>query len=234
MNNAVMKPSFSKYSLHYRDMDPATADRAHASLRRRIEDFRLRLDIEKIDRWIKGPDVLDFPIGTGRFYPHLLGRYNVYGYDIAGEYVRRAKEQNPPIADHFVECSFEEIDRSRLFDAIVTLRSLYNVGDTHLAVRNAASILKPGGRWIFNYPPLGDTFPKLPSILAVNGLTLLHQGGYDFHYGHSTFGRIGQKAHFYFLALVERGFVPYFAFRAVEFMFGKHGTVLFVCEKSKP
>lgn len=231
MDTATKTPDFSKYSVHYRDMDPATADRAHESLQRRIEDFRLRLDLEKILPWIKGPDVLDFPIGTGRFYPNLLGRYNVYGYDIAGEYIRRAKEQNPKVADHFAACSFEEINRSRSFDTIVTLRTLFNVKDTDLAVRNACSILKPGGRWIFNYPPQGETYPKLRSILEVNGFTVLLQKPYDFHYGYSHFSRVGQRLHGYLLALIERGFVPYFAFRILEFFFGKHGTVLFVCEK---
>src|SRR4051812_31078306 len=99
MDTATKSPDFSKYSLHYRDMDPATADRAHASLQRRIEDYRLRLDLEKIMPFVKGPDVLDFPIGTGRFYPNLIGRFKVYGYDISGEYIRRAKAQNPQIAD---------------------------------------------------------------------------------------------------------------------------------------
>lgn len=214
-------------------MDPATADRAHESLQRRIEDYRLRLDLEKILPWFKGPDVLDFPIGTGRFYPHLLGRYNVHGYDISGEYVRRAKAQNPQIADHFAENSFEEVDRSRSFDTIATLRTLYNVKDTDRAIRNAFAILKPGGRWIFNYPPIGDTYPKLRGMLEANGFKVLLQEPYDFHYGYSYFNPVGQKLHGYVLALIERGYVPYFAFRTLEFLFGKHGTVLFVCEKSK-
>jgi 2-polyprenyl-3-methyl-5-hydroxy-6-metoxy-1,4-benzoquinol methylase len=231
--DTATKPDFSKYSVHYRDMDPATADRARESLRRRIEDYRLRLDIEKILPWIKGPDVLDFPIGTGRFYPNLLARYNVYGYDISGEYIRRAKAQNPQIADHFAENSFEEVDRSRAFDTIATLRTLFNVKDTERAVRNAFAILKPGGRWIFNYPPIGDTYPKLRGILEANGFKVLKQEPYDFHYGYSHFSRAGQKLHGYLLALIERGFVPYFAFRTLEFLFGKHGTVLFVCEKTK-
>lgn len=227
-------PNLSKYSIHYRDMDPVTADRAHASLQRRIEDFRLTLDLEYVLPWIKGPDVLDFPIGTGRFYPHLLARYNVFGYDISGEYIRRAQAQNQRIADHFAECSFEDINRSRAFDTIVTLRTLNNVGDTELAARNAASILKAQGRWIFNYPPEGERYSDLRKILTDSGFSILLRKNYDFHYGHSNFGRIWRRLHGYLLSAIERGLVPYFVFRSLETLFGRHGTTLFVCEKSKP
>jgi SAM-dependent methyltransferase len=229
-----MKQTFSKYSLHYRDMDAATADRAHLSLQRKIEDFRLRLDLEKILPLVKGPDVLDFPIGTGRFYPNLLGRFNVYGYDISGEYVRRARAQNPGIAGHFAECSFEDIDRSRIFDTVVTLRTLNNVGDIQLAMRNVATIIKSEGRWIFNYPPQGLWFSEMENLLNKNGWSVSRRVTYDFHYGHSHFGRTGQRFHGYLLALVERGLVPYPVFRFLEFCLGSHGTCLFVCEKSKP
>ncbi len=227
-----MKPNLSKYSIHYRDMDPATADRALSSLQRRIEDFRLRLDLGKILPWIKGPDVLDFPIGTGRFYPHLLGRYNVFGYDIAGEYVRRARTRHPEIAAHFAECSFETIDASRSFDTIVTLRTLNNVGDTELAVRNVASILKPKGRWIFNYPVTGARYSELPALLSRHGLRVISECDYDFHAGTVHDGSLGQRIYARYLRLIEAGLVPYAVFGAVDRVFASRGTHLFVCEKS--
>ena len=227
-----MKSNLSKYSVHYRDMDPATADRAHASLQRKIEDFRLKLDLEKILPWIKGPDVLDFPIGTGRFYPHLLSRYNVFGYDIAGEYVRRAAARSPEIATHFAEYSFEAVEAIRLFDTVVTLRTLNNVDDTELAVRNVTSILKPEGRWIFNYPSSGARYAELPEFLSRYGLRVIYECDYDFHAGAVHEGSVGQRIYSRYLRLMEAGMVPYAAFRAVEFVFGSRGTHFFVCEKS--
>lgn len=227
-----MKTGLSRYSIHYRDMDPTTADRAHASLQRRIEDFRLRLDLAHFLPRIKGPDVLDFPIGTGRFYPHLFGRYNVFGYDISGEYIRRAKARNPEIAGHFTECSFEDIDRSRFFDTIVTLRTLNRVGDTELAVRNVASVLKPQGGWIFNYPLTGARYHDLPGILSRNGLRIIREKAYDFHAGTVHPESIGQKIYSRYLRLIEAGLVPYAVFRIVDSVFASRGTRFFVCEKS--
>ncbi len=227
-----MKSNLSKYSTRFRDLDPAAADRAQASLERRLEGFRLSLDLTNILPWIKGPDVLDFPVGTGRFYPNLLGRYNVFGYDIAGEYIRRAKIQNPEIADNFWECSFEDIRKNRLFDSIVTLRTLNNIDDTEVAIRHAASILKPAARWIFNYPPSGARYHDLREMLSRHGLRVIREKQYDFHAGKVRDSILSQRIYGYYVRLIEVGLVPYVVFRVVDCIFASRGTRLFVCEKS--
>lgn len=225
------KNSLSKYSIHYQNMDAVTADRAQTSLQRRLEDFRLRLDLENILPWIKGLDVLDFPIGTGRFYPHLGNQYEVYGYDIAKEYVRRAQKKNPDIADHFVECSFENIDRKKTFDTVVTLRTLNNLANVELAVSNVASILRPGGRWIFNYPPGGTQYHDMRSILNRRGFQIVHEKAYDCHGGGAAHGYFRTRMYERYLQLIEAGIVSYQLFRVVDSFLAQKGTRLFVCER---
>jgi len=229
-----MKPKYSDYSIHYRDMNPEQVQRARDSLVKRIESFRLRLDLEKIVPRIRGPRVLDFPIGTGRFYPHLLGRFEVYGYDISGPYIALAKRSHLDIADRFAVCSFEEINDKGEFDTVVTLRALNNIHDLERAVRNISSIIKPGGRWIFNFPPTHERVSDLPCILAESGLLVIERMTYDLHAGNRSFGRIGAAVYARFLGLIERGLIPYAVYRIVESLFACHGTFLFICEKRRP
>lgn len=222
----------SEYSAHYRDMSPDGVRRASDSMERRIEAFRHRLDVELIVPRVKGPDVLDFPIGTGRFYPELIGKFNVYGYDISGPYIKRAQEQHPGLADHFTICSFEEISRHQLFDTVITLRTLNNIHDTATAVKNVCSIMKPGARWIFNYPSQGQEFNNLHSILARNDLSVTEHLTYDFvtnirHVSGSVYATYAR-----FIGLVERGLVPFGIFRVVDRLLRSRGTNLFICDKT--
>jgi len=222
----------SDYSIHYRDMRPEGVRRASESMERRIEQFRHKLDVELILPRVKGPDVLDFPIGTGRFYPELLGKFNVHGYDISEPYIKRAQANNPHIADQFAVCSFEDINRERAFDTVVTLRTLNNIQDIRIAIRNVSSILKPGGRWIFNYPSTGQVFANLDCILFQSGLEVVEQLTYDFVANIRNVSRPTYAIYSRFLALIEKGWVPYTGYRAAEWLLHSRGTNLFVCDKS--
>jgi 2-polyprenyl-3-methyl-5-hydroxy-6-metoxy-1,4-benzoquinol methylase len=225
-----LAPRLSRYSEHYRDLDEIQATRALESLQSRLEDFRLRLDLERILPWIKGPDVLDFPIGTGRFYPNLTERFQVHGYDIAQRYIERARMLHPEIADRFKVCTLEQPDQSEQFDTVVTLRTLNNIGDTAAAIRGVASILKSGARWIFVYPPVGVNFQSLTQMLNDHGLHVIERQRYDLH-GGARSSRIGAALYGRYLRLIEAGLVPYFAYKTVDRIFAKHGTELFVAEK---
>lgn len=226
-----MPPRLSRYSEHYRDLDEQQASRALESLQQRLEDFRLRLDLDHILPWIAGPDVLDFPIGTGRFYPNLIGRFNVHGYDIAPRYIERAKSLHPDIADRFKVCFIEKPDQDKVFDTIVTLRTLARIGEIDAAIRGVASIVKPGGRWIFNYPSYEKSFQALPQMLQDNGLRIVSRKAYDLHAGNGSH-RIAQAIYTRYRKLIEAGLVPYVAFKTIDRMLAQRGTRLFVVQKS--
>lgn len=226
-----MSPRLSRYSEYYRDLDEQQASSNLESLRSRLEFFRLRLDLDHILPWIKGPDVLDFPIGTGRFYPNLIGRFNVHGYDIALRYIERARALHPEMADRFKVCTLEQPDQTRAFDTVITLRTLARVDDTGVAVRSVSSILKPGGRWIFNYPNYEKDYDALPRMFEQSQLRVLREISYDLHAGNDS-NRIAAAIYTRYRSLIERHLVPYLAFKAVDNILALRGTRLFVMQKS--
>ena len=228
-----MPAPLSKHSIGYRDMSEEEARRIVASMQqRKIEDFRLRLDVEHILPLIKGPDVLDMPLGVGRFTPFLIGRFNNYGYEISPHYIEFARKTYPQIADHFAVCSFEEINKDKLFDTVITLRILSSLKSLEIAMENVAVILKPNGRWIFNYPRERARFDELETLLLAAGMTLTHKQRYDFHASMASMNKYEQKIYDRFRAVIERGWVPYWLYRLVEFLYVGRGTYLFVAEKT--
>lgn len=227
-----MPPRLSRYSEHYRDLDEQQASRALESLQSRLEDFRLRLDLDHILPWIKGPDVLDFPIGTGRFYPHLIGRFNVHGYDIAPRYIERAKALHPEIADRFKLSVLEAPDQGKAFDTVITLRTLARIGDIDAAIRGIASILKSGGRWIFNFPPYEkENFQLVSKSLQNSGLQIINAINYDLHSGGGS-SRIGSAAYTRYRNQVENGHIPYWIFKTIDRAFSWRATRLFIVQKT--
>jgi len=223
----------SKYSEHFRNITSEDVEKNVAQISRRIEAFRLRLDLEFILPHVKGPDVLDFPIGTGRFYPNLVGKFNVHGYDICQPYVERARHLNPDIASNFQTASFESIPFERKFDTIVSLRVLNNVGDLALAISSIARILNPGGRWIFNYPPSGRHGAEMTRLMSAQGLSLVSARRYDAHTAMEGFSRPLAAFYSRFRSAIEAGLVPYPLFRLFDALYGRRGTILWVFEKSQ-
>lgn len=223
-------PRLSRYSEYYRDLDEQQAERALVSVQSQLEYFRLQLDIEYIVPWIKGPDVLDFPIGTGRLYPNFIGRFNVHGYDIAPRYIERAKTLNPEIADRFRLCELERPNANHSFDTVITMRTLARIGDTGAAVRGVASILKPRGRWIFNYPAYEKDYGLLPSALDNCGLRVILRKPYDLHAGNGS-GWVTTAIYSRYRALIEAGRISYPVFKLVDTILARRGTLLIVAEK---
>jgi 2-polyprenyl-3-methyl-5-hydroxy-6-metoxy-1,4-benzoquinol methylase len=225
--------NLSKYSEHFRDLTPEDIEKNFDQIARRIEAFRLRLDLEYILPHVKGPDVLDFPVGTGRFYPNLIRDYTVYGYDISAPYVERARRLHPEIAAHFDVASFEHIPHGRQFDTIVSLRVLNNIADLPQAAKNISAILKPGGRWIFNYPPTGRHAADMAALMAAGGMTLVDARRYDAHTAMGEFSRPLAALYTRLRGGIEGGFVPYLVFRIFDALFGRRGTILWIFEKAQ-
>ncbi|MEK9968854.1 MAG: class I SAM-dependent methyltransferase [Ferrovibrio sp.] len=227
----MTKIRISKYSEQYLNLTADQVRRNLDQIDRRVEAFRLRIDLDAISPFIKGPDVLDFPIGTGRLYPHLMKHYTVWGYDIAPAYVERARKLNPSIADHFKPGQFEDVPQDRCFDTIVSFRVMYNVADFPSAARNVASVLKPGGRWIFNYPHEGRHTAEMPQILAAAGMQIVTSKRYDGYTAIESMSRWEKAAYDRFAAAIKRGWVPFALYRLFEHIYGPRGTTLWVFEK---
>jgi 2-polyprenyl-3-methyl-5-hydroxy-6-metoxy-1,4-benzoquinol methylase len=224
------KESLSEYSKRFRDIGDEQLKKNREKMANRVEDFRLRLDLEVISPLIKGPDILDFPIGTGRFFPNFIDKYNVFGYDICRPYIHSAQAMYPEIAGNFQVCSFEKITSEKKFDTVVSLRVLPNIENLELATQNVSSILKNHGRWIFTYSPRESRFSDLPAILANAELKIVKRVFYDFHSGQRGMGWIETGLYARFRRAVNSGYVPYFLFRIWEALRGRKGTCLFVVQ----
>lgn len=223
---------YSDYSERFLAIDRATLERNVQKLESRIEAYRLRLDLHMIRCFMHGNDLLDFPIGTGRIYPRLLGEMNVFGYDICAPYIERAQVLNPEIADHFAVCSFEDARTDRQFDTILSFRVLTNIGDRSRAIGNVFALTRPGGRWIFTFHPHdADELAALRGQLEAAGFEQIERRRYDVQAmsgGHGPF-----LARFWprWRALIERGWVPFWLFRLVDAALSRGGTYLFVAER---
>lgn len=224
------KEHLSQYSEQFRDINDEQVTKNRKKMASWIEDFRLRLDLEVILPLIKGPDVLDFPIGTGRFFPNLINKYNVFGFDICRPYIHAAKAMYPTISDNFQVCSFEAPVRERRFDTILSLRVLPNIKNLELAISNVSSILKDQGRWIFTYSPRDSRFVELPALLSSANLRIIHRRFYDFHAGQWAMGRIEAGFYTRFRRAANSGSMPYLLFRIWEALRGHRGTCLLVVE----
>lgn len=226
--------NISEYSERFLNITPEAMAENIRQLNLRIEKFRLKIDLQAINPFIKGPDVLDFPIGTGRIYPTLMDRYTVWGYDICPPYLDRAKARYPEIADRFKPAKFEDIPYDHKFDTVITLRALHGAADPALAAKNVAAILKPGAHWIFSFPPSEPRGNEIPEIMAEAGLTLVHCKRYDVHAAwrfEKNLGNIGTKLYDRFRMLVEAKLIPYAFYRLLEACVGHRGTMLWVFKK---
>lgn len=226
----------SDSALLYKNMDPANVSRMEkeTSLPRK-EKFRLRLDQRMLKKHLRGPDVLDFPIGTGRLLPFTKRHFNVYGFDICAPYVDKAKQAFPEIADHFEVHVMERVTSARRFDSVYSLRVTGHIDDLSAAARSISGLLKPEGRWIFNIAPHHPGFSRLDAIFAANGLRAVAREKYDSYF---NCGRLtGASARLFgrWMQLVELFPMPFWLYRLVDRLFlSRSHAVLVVAEKSEP
>ena len=227
------EPAYSDYSRHFQELDEESMARNEQRLEGRFELFRLKLDLIMIRRFKKAGDLLDFPIGTGRIYPHFLADCRAHGYDICEPYIRRAREAHPEIAERFRVNSFERIDDAQQFDTILSFRVLDNIDDKALAIGNVFAITKPGGRWIFTYAPTeaGGTQAQMETWLAAAGFSLVACPRYDVHAESRGLAAPLRRFWDYWRAAIQRGWVPFWAFRLSDALIPGAGTRLFVAER---
>jgi 2-polyprenyl-3-methyl-5-hydroxy-6-metoxy-1,4-benzoquinol methylase len=222
----------SSSSRRYQSLNSEQACFNHSKLNSRRERHRLQLDQIKLTKYLKGPDVLDFPIGTGRLLEFTAGRYNLYGFDISPTFVERAKELYPGIADHFEVHSMESAASPRQFNSIYSLRVTGHIRCIPLAIASVAKLVAPGGCWIFNIAPQHPDYPRLASLLEANGMVLAAREKYDVYSGSRAMPRLVQRAYARWIQVVERLPVPFYLYRLVDtLMLPFAHTVLIVAEK---
>ena len=222
---------YSSYSEHFRTLDPALYEQNKQRLETNLEQLRLQLDLALIDRYVQGPMILDFPIGTGRIYPHLLERFTLYGYDICEPYIDQARSLYPHLAERFQVCSLEAPIQERAFDSILTFRVLDQVKDLEQVMRGVHDLLKPGGRWLISlHVPVEEQGAFRTHAEAAN-LRVSACHAYDFHAGHRRLGPFGSRLAGYWRALIARGLVPRWLYAGVDRVFRRYGTHFLVLER---
>jgi SAM-dependent methyltransferase len=227
--------SLSNSSIGYQRADRGRAAVNASTLKSRRERHRLRLDQVMLRRYLLGPDVLDFPVGTGRLLEFTFQNYNLYGYDISPVYIELAKEAYPEISEHFEAHSMELISNPRQFNSIYSLRVTRHIKDFPRAVASMAQILAPGGRWIFNIAPEHPSFAQLPMLLSEHDLLLRKQVKYDAYSGCASLTGFPRYIFARWMQLVELFPVPFWMYRLVDTLFLPFTfTILIVAEKRTP
>lgn len=226
-------PLYSHYTQSFLEIEPKSIERNVRNLESRLESFRLALDLALIRRYAKGPDLLDFPIGTGRIYPELIRDFTVYGFDICEPYVARARALHRDIADRFAVHGFETVDTAQRFDTVLSFRVLTNIGDKQLAIDNVFSLLNPGGRWIFTFFQREGrtTLAEVDAWLEAAGFRRIALRRYDVEAQRGAMGPFLGRLWPYWRSAVERGWVPLWLYRWVDRLIPGAGTYLYVVER---
>ncbi len=203
-------------------------------LKSRRENHRLNLDQRLLKKYLIGPDVLDFPIGTGRLLDFTSKHFNLYGYDISPSYIERAKELFPEIAEHFEVHSMESITNPRQFNSIYSLRVTGHLLDLPDVIGSVAKIVAPGGNWIFNIAPQHPDYPQLSSLFERHGMVVAARVKYDVCSGQRSMQGIVRRVYGRWLQLVELLPIPFFIYWLVDSLLLPFAhTILVVAEKSE-
>ena len=221
------------YSMTYKNQIDGDVEKHEEFLDCIMEDMRLERELHYIHKYIKGPDVLDFPVGTGRITERLCEEYKMSGFDIGPLYVQKAKEKFARKGGAFEEHSFENCNSDLRFDTIICLRTLQSIDAVETAFQTFARLLKPGGRVIFNLPPNNPHTVHIEEMMGKAGLKKVACESYDFYaaWRYKLLPAWGMKLFQYYRAIVERGFVPHVLLLAIELAFQRLGTRLYCYEK---
>lgn len=223
----------SRYSLIFKYQERERLDANLKSLAKPIEAFRLMLDLRMLRRYLKGPKVLDFPLGSGRLYPLLIDEYELYGFDISEFYVERAQIRYPHLAERFRVNSFESMEVPVMqFNSVYTMRVINQINDRRFAVRNVARLLEPGGRWLVNLARSTFRDPVFSKSLEENGFKVIALHPYDTY---SSYGDMPPSINRIYgstvLRLVSMGLMPKWGFRVADWLFARHGQYFMVAER---
>ncbi len=114
-----------------------------------------------------GDRILDIGCGTGDIV-QLLGQVEYIGYDPSAEYIESARERYGDLGEFFVG-SVGAVDlEPESFDICIAKGVLHHLDDGAAVdlFREAARVLRPGGRLITMDPVLTDDQPRIARFLA--------------------------------------------------------------------
>jgi SAM-dependent methyltransferase len=224
--------SLSDYSLTFKYQTSEGLKANLRSLNRPVEDYRLALDLTLLRRHLKGPRILDFPIGTGRLYPHLIRDYEFHGFDISPQYVQRAQTAYPDLAERFQVNSFETVTTPMKFDSVYSMRVMNNLKDRTVATRNVAQLLKPGGRWLFNMPQSRFHDSDFRCALENNGFKVIVLRKYDAYAVYGSMPRLVDYLYgSLFLRAVRKKLMPQWGYRLIDRVLSGYGSYFVVVER---
>jgi len=113
------------------------------------------LEIQTIERYLGPKDrVLDIGCGSGYATKGFAPRVKeIVGVDFSADMIARAAAEAPDNAS-FSVCNVLELspETAGMFDLAISIRCLINLGSWDLqqqAIANIASVIRPGGRYIF-------------------------------------------------------------------------------------
>ncbi len=221
----------SEYSVHFTKVGEAEYQAARDELERGYEKLRTGRDLAVLRRFLRGPRVLDFPIGTARLFPHLLGDYEIFGKDISPLYVQKAKSDFPQIADRFSVGSFEAPGEGGPFDSIYSMRVINNVKDFELAVKNIAGLLTKNGLWLVSMPPAKAEAAATRETLARQGLVIDRVVTYDWMASFKAMTYAERKLRALWVKLAARGLAPHWLHVVLDKLMPRKGTALVVARR---
>lgn len=219
MRDGDIEVLISPSSAKYKNLDASAVPSMARTLEFRREKHRLVMDLRLLKKYLVGPTVLDFPIGTGRLLSYTSKLYDLYGYDISEAYVDAAKERFPEISRHFEVHAMERITNPRVYDSVYSLRVTSHIADFPRAIASVASIVRPGGRWIFSIAPQHKDYADLNSLLDVHGFQLVADFKYDAHSGQVQLRGIASKLYARWKMIVERFPMPFWMYKGVDTLF---------------
>lgn len=222
----------SDYSLLFKYQNDEQYAANIKSLERKIEHYRLQLDLHLLRTHLKGPKVLDFPIGTGRLYPHLIDEYELYGFDICANYVTVAGERYPSRRDRFHVQAFETLDTGLKFDSAYTLRTLHGLKNITAAFKGVSSIIKPKGRWLFNFPVAHELTDQMPELLDTHGFSVIKRKAYDAYVSYGEMPPLINRLYgSLWMRAIDRRLVPTSLFNLVDRALAGSAMHFYVCER---
>lgn len=139
-------------SRHYSDhfADPAVTAGYEKKFDNAVDKLRHKIECEILSHFALG-SLYDCSIGTGRFVGRLAKVSRYSGMDYSRPFLDQVREQFPGIDVELGDLTkgISQVDDT--FDTVLSLRTIFALGDPEPILAEMVRIAKPGGRIIFDY-----------------------------------------------------------------------------------
>ena len=140
--------SFKNYSEHF--ANPVVTAGYEKKFDNAVDRLRHEIECEILSSFASG-SLFDCSIGTGRFVGHLpkVSRYS--GMDYSRPFLAHVREHFPGIDVDWGDLTEGILRSDNIFDTVLSLRTLFALGDPAPILAEMVRVAKPGGRIIFDY-----------------------------------------------------------------------------------